>query len=174
MELMKKVMKFNLLLVFLAFFATSLQAQKFGHLNSGNLLAQMPGTGAADGALKVFQDSLVAIGEAKATKLEADFQEFYKQYQAGEVTPAVAQRKQAEFQEKEQELVAYEEEVIDKVAAKRQELLEPILISLQEAIDEVGKEGGYTMIFDVSVFNAVLFAKDSDDIEALVIAKLGM
>jgi outer membrane protein len=170
-ETMKKVLKLNLLLACLAF-ATVLQAQKFGHLNSGNILAEMPGAKAADESLKVFQDSMVTIGEERASKLQAEFEEFYQKYQSGDVPPAEAQKKQAEFQQREQELAQYEQEVIDKVAKKRQELIAPILAQLQDAINAVGKEGGYTMIFDVSVFNTILFAKDSDDIEALVKAKI--
>lgn len=170
---MKKVLKINLLFVLMAF-ATFVQAQKFGHVNAGNLLAQMPGTQAADDSLKVFQDSLVAIGESRMKKLQAEAEAFFAKYQAGDVTPAVAQQKQAEFQKEEQELATFEQEVLNAVGAKRQELIEPILTKVQNAINEVGKEGGYTMIFDVSVFNTILFAKESDDIEALVKAKLGI
>jgi outer membrane protein len=49
-----------------------------------------------------------------------------------------------------------------------------LLDRVQQAINEVGKEGGYNMIFDTSVFNTILFAMDSNDIEPLVKAKLGI
>jgi outer membrane protein len=45
---------------------------------------------------------------------------------------------------------------------------------LQDAINEIGKEGKYTMIFDTSIFNTILFARDSDDLEPLVKGKLGI
>lgn len=170
---MKKVLKASLLFALMAF-ATFAQAQKFGHLNAGNLLAQMPGTQDADEQLKVYQDSLVALGEADAKALQEEAATFYERYQAGEITPAVAQQKEAEFQQRQQELMQFEQVVINSVAEKRQELIEPILTKVQNAVNEVGKEGGYTMIFDVSVFNTILFAQESDDIEPLVKAKLGI
>ncbi|MEY3051457.1 MAG: hypothetical protein RLY31_1242 [Bacteroidota bacterium] len=153
---------------------SSLQAQKFGHLNSGNILVLLPGTKAADAQLKVFQDSLVADGEQLARKLEEDFNTFATQYREGGVTPAEAQQKQAEFQQREAELNALEETIMNQVAQKREELLSPLLDRVQQAINEVGKEGGYNMIFDTSVFNTILFAMDSNDIEPLVKAKLGI
>ena len=71
-------------------------------------------------------------------------------------------------------IVKYEQEVIMKVQEKRQALLEPILKRVDEAIQAVGKENGYQMIFDTSQINAILFVKESDDVAALVKKKLGM
>jgi outer membrane protein len=171
---MKKLLKISVLssLFFVTTFA--LKAQKFGHLNSGNLLVQMPETKGADAKLKVFQDSLIAIGEEKAKKLEQEFNAFVLAYREGNIPPAAAQKKQAEFQQKEAELADLEEEIMGQVAAKREELIAPIIEKVQAAINEIGKEAGYTMIFDTSIFNTILFAQDSDDIEPLVKAKLGL
>ena len=154
--------------------AVSLNAQKFGHLNSGNLLVQLPETKIADDRLKIFQDSLVTIGEEKAMKLEEEFTAFAKEYREGNIPPATAQKKQAEFQQKEAELEALEEEIVGLVSAKREELIGPILEKVQDVINEVGKEGGYTMIFDTSIFNTILFNQEADDIEPKVKAKLGL
>lgn len=170
---MKKLQIITLSLFLLAA-AGSLKAQKFGHLNSGNLLVQIAETKAADEKLKVYQDSLIALGEAKAKKLEEDFNSFAMEYRQGNIPPATAQQKQAEFQQREAELAELEEQIMEQVSARREELIAPILSRVQTAINEVGKEGGYTMIFDTSIFNTILFAQDSDDIEPLVKAKLGI
>ncbi|MCB0522618.1 MAG: OmpH family outer membrane protein [Lewinellaceae bacterium] len=172
---MKKLMKISTvstLLLLMAFVGA--QAQKFGHLNSGNLLVQMQETKVADDSLKVFQDSLVKVGQERAKKLQEDFNLFAQAYQQGSVPPVEAQKKQAEFQQKQEELSQFEDEVMQMVAKKREELIAPILERVQEAINEIGKNEGYTMIFDTSVFNTILFAQDSDDIEAKVKAKLGL
>lgn len=81
-----------------------------------------------------------------------------------------AQKKQAEFEAKEKELAALEDEITATITKKRDKLLGPILAKLK-AINDVGKEGGYTVILDRSRFNALLFAADSGDVEALVRAK---
>ena len=171
---MKKLLTISTLLAFLAITASSIQAQKFGHVNSGNILSLMPETTASDQALKIYQDSLIAIGQERAKALRSDFDAFMVIYNEGGVTPVKAQEKQAEFQRKEQELLAFEQEVSNMVALKRQELLEPIITRLNDVIQEVGKEGEYTMIFDVSVYNAVLFAKDTEDLTELVKSKLNI
>ncbi len=172
---MMKLLKISMLSSILALLAVvSANAQKFGHLNSGNLLVQMPETKVADEQLKVYQDSLVKVGQDRAKKLQEEYNLFAQAYETGNVPPIEAQKKQGEFQQKQEELSKFEEDVIQMVGKRREELIAPILDKVQAAINEVGKEGSYTMIFDTSVFNTILFAKDSDDIEAKVKAKLGL
>jgi outer membrane protein len=169
-----KLLKISLLSILLSSVVSFSYGQKFGHINTGNLLLLMPETKVADEKLKVFQDSLVAIGEARGKKLEADYLAFAKAYQEGTLTPVVAKQKQDELQKMRNELAVFEEEVIAKVSEQREILLSPILEKVQEAINQVGKEGGYTMIFDVSVLNTILFALDADNIEEKVKVKLGL
>ena len=175
---MKKILNISMLLVLMAMTATSLQAQKYGHLNSGLILASMPGVNDSDEALKVYQDSLVTIGEAKAVELQKDFEAFMAEYDGGNVPPIKAQEKQTEFQQREQELVQYEQVIFNLVNERRQVLLAPLITKLQEAIDAVGKEGAYSMLFETGAsatgFSAILFAPDSEDVSGLIKTKLGM
>jgi len=175
---MKKLLKTSMLLAFLAISATNVNAQKFGHLNSSTILAIMPGVAESDQALKVHQDSLVVIGEAKAKQLNEDYTAFMAEYNDGNVPPIKAQQKQEEFQKREKELQGYQQTIYESVNAKRQQLLEPLITNLQAAIDAVGKEGSYTMIFETgasaSGFSALLFSPESEDISELVKAKLGI
>lgn len=175
---MKKLLNISTLLVLLTMAATNLHAQKFGYLDSGSILAIMPGVEDSDKALKVYQDSLITIGEEKADALKKEFEAFAAEYQEGNIPPIKAQKKQEEFQKREQELVQYEQVIYKMVNERRQELLEPLIDQLQEAIDKVGKEGGYTMIFEIgsssSGFSAILFAPEADDLSALVKTELGI
>ena len=95
---MKKLLKFLSLILLLTTVANQLSAQKFGHLNTGNLLIQIPSTKAADDQLKSLQDSLVAAGQAHAKAAQLEYAAFAKEYQAGNIPPAEAQKKQAEFE----------------------------------------------------------------------------
>ena len=64
---------------------------------------------------------------------------------------------------------------MQKVQSRRQELLEPIFGKAQQAIQDVGKENGFNLIFDTSaVLNAILFTRDSEDVMELVRKKLGL
>ncbi|HNE30253.1 MAG TPA: OmpH family outer membrane protein, partial [Saprospiraceae bacterium] len=67
----------------------------------------------------------------------------------------------------------FEEDAQQKVAAKRDELLQPILDKIDAAVKAVAKENGYLMIFDTSS-GAMLFAADTEDVTELVKKKLGM
>ncbi len=175
---MKKIFNISMLLAFMTVTATNLQAQKFGYLNSGNILGTMPGVEESDQELKIYQDSLVTIGEEKAAALKKEFETFAAEYQDGNIPPIKAQQKQEEFQKREQELMQYEQVIYNLVNERRQTLLEPLIVKLQNAIDEVGKEGGYTMIFEIGAsaagFSAILFAPEADDVSELVKTKLGI
>ena len=61
-----------------------------------------------------------------------------------------------------------------KLLEERQEaLLKPIVDRAKKAIEDVGKENGYTYIFDSGI-GTVLYSQDSDDIMPLVKKKLGL
>lgn len=163
-------------LVVCAFLAstTLVNAQKYGHLNSGNLLAEMPAVKAADKQMEAYQKELIAAGEKMATAFQEKLSVYMKKANAGELSQVQDQQEQAKLQQEQQKIAKYEQEIVAKMQEKRQELLAPILQKVDAAIKAIGEEQGYAMIFDTSVINAVLFAKDSDDITAVVKTKLGM
>jgi len=61
-----------------------------------------------------------------------------------------------------------------QVNEKRAELLKPILEKIDVAIKAVGKEGGYTMIFDSSGMNVMLYNEGSENVMEKVKAKLNL
>jgi len=161
-------------LAFLTLVSTLTFAQKYGHLNFGNIVSLLPETKQADSDLEAYQKQLVAKGEEMAGAFQEAYGQFVREVQSGDLTPKAQQEKQAQLQQKQQEIVAYENEVVEKVQAKRQELLKPLLEKVDVAIKAVAKENGYQLIFDTSLFNAVLFAQETDDILPQVKAKLGI
>ena len=164
--------KAGIFVVLFLFSATVGMAQKYGHLNFGNLLAAMPETQAADKELDAYQKQLVAKGEKMAKDFQNEVQAYFQAAQ--NMAPVKAQEREQELQQKQQEILNYEQEVAQKVNQKRQQLLKPIIEKANNVIAQVAKEQGYVMVFDTSVFNAVLFAKDSEDIMVFVAAKLGL
>ena len=168
-------MKKLAVLFFLAF--TGLQvgtAQQYGHLNFGNILAALPDTKAADADIQAYSKELIAQGEQKAAALQKEFAAVVQKIQNGELSPKQQEDAEAKFQRKQQELRAFEAEIQQKVAQKRQELLAPLIKKVEEAIAAVAKEKVILMVFDTRVFNAILFAKDSDDLMPAVKVKLGL
>jgi outer membrane protein len=160
--------------LFTLFLGMQLSAQKYGHLNSGNLLQSLPQVKTADAQMKTFQEGLMKKGEEMAKAFEQKFQAYAAKVQNGELSQ-IQRKQQEETLEKERnQIMAYEEEAMEKVATKREELLKPILEKVDAAIQAVGKENGYLMIFDTSIPNVILFVRDIDDVEPLVRKKLGI
>ena len=169
---MRKVLLILTLVVL--FGSTLLYGQKYGHCNLGSLIALMPETKAADSQLEAYQKELVAKGEDMATKFQENYAAFVKDAQSGDMTPKQQQERQNALQQEQQAIQEYEQEINQKLSEKREELLKPLFDKASEAIKAVAKENGYVMIFDTSVFNAVLFANDTDDVMPLVKTKLGL
>ena len=83
------------------------------------------------------------------------------------------QEKEGELGLEQQKIQQYEVEVQQKIIKKREELYQPILDKVKVAIEAVGKDNGYTMIFDASN-GTILHANDGDNVMTLVKTKLGM
>lgn len=161
--------------MFLALASTSevsAQAQKFGYLNSSELIILLPEATVADKELETYQKQ---ISDAFQKKVE-QFQKDVAAFEAA--APEMARVKQEELGtglQKRQEGLGKEEQGLQaKLGEKRNELLTPILEKIDVAIKAVGKEGGYTMIFDSSGMNVMLYHDTSTDVIALVKAKLGL
>ena len=154
---------------------TSVRAQKlYGHLNFGNLIAQMPEAVAANDSLEIMQATMVATGETMAQQFQRDATAFIKAVQDGGLPPVKQQQQQAALEKRQAEIQNYEQVIINTIGKKRNEMLKPIVARAQAAIDEVAKEKGYVMVFDTSIFGAIMYAKDTDGIMPLVKAKLGI
>lgn len=149
-------------------------AQKYGHVNFGTLVSMLPETKAADTALLVYQQQLMAKGEEMAKAFQAGYAAFVKDVQSGNLTPVQQQERQEKLQGEQQAILKYEEDMQQMAAKKREELLNPIVEKGQKAIEEIAKANGYVMIFDTSIFNSILFAQETDDIMPLLKAKLGI
>ena len=156
--------------------ATNLSAQtasKYGHTNMGNLLELMPDTKTAEATLKVYADTLTAKDEMMTKAFEKEYVDFQTKYQKGELTPVQAQEMQAKLEKAQAEIQKFEQEAQQMIAAKRDELLTPILKRVSDAIKAVATENQYLMIFDSST-GLMLFAADSEDVTAKVKQKLNL
>lgn len=162
------------LLIAMGAFLSGGLAQKFGHLNLGNVVAMMPETKTADTTLATYQTQLIAKGEAMAKTFEENYKKYVQDAQSGTVPPVQMQQKEEALQKERDAIIAYDREIQSMVQQKREELLKPIFDKVQAAIETVSKEAGYLMVFDSSVFNTLLFAGEQDDLMPLVIAKLGI
>ena len=172
---MKNILKAGIfLLVFVLATSSdvSAQAQKFGYLNSSELILLLPEAKVADKDLETYQKQLAAAFQKKVEKFQQDVAAFEKA--APELAPIKQQEQGTALQKRQEELGKEEQGLQTKIGEKRNELLKPILEKVDTAIKAVGKEGGYTMIFDSSGMNVMLYHDTSTDVMALVKAKLNL
>lgn len=148
-------------------------SQKIGHMNSGNLLAQMPEVARADSVLKLYQNDLLLKRDTIMKAFESEYKAYLGAKQAGTLSAVQDQKRQEALQKQQQAIQLYGQDSEQKVGILRKQLLQPILGRLDDAIQLIGKEGGYQIIFDSSNGTA-LFATESDDVTPEVKKKLGL
>lgn len=147
------------------------QSPKLGYINSRELLETMPEIKKADSNLQIYAKSF----QDQLQTMSKEFEKKGQDYQAQEktMTDAVKEVKMKELQDLQNRIESTNQSAQDKVAKKKEELYSPILDKADKAIKEVAKEKGYDYIFDASA-GMLLYAKDGDNILALVKAKLGI
>lgn len=162
----------NILVSFSLFFLAAsfhtLVAQKFGHINSAQLIEAHPKVSEAATELENFRKSIMDPFEAKAKTYESKYLFFLEEVNAGTLSKVSAQTRQEELLKEQQALNTEEQQIQFAIYQKREQLLQPILAQVDSLIQTIGKESSYTMIFDTSVAGALLFATESEDLTETV------
>lgn len=174
----KQKMKNSILKIALVAFICSatisvVSAQKFAHINSQQLLLEMPAVKTADAEIQSYQATLIKKGEDMVKAFEAKYVAYADQANKGELNKIQMQQKEGELSKEQQAIQNYEVEVQNLLGQKRQTLYKPIIDKVQAAIEAVGKEGNYTMVFD-SGSGVLVHADEGEDIMAKVKTKLGI
>lgn len=156
--------------LFIAFLGHS---QKVGHLNSAVLLVDMPEVKSADQQVLDFQKTLEAEFKIKGEAFQAKYNAFITKANSGDYPDVQLQKEQAELTQEQEMLQRAQQEAQQKIQSKRQEIYAPIILRVEKAVQEVGKENGFTMIFDASL-GGILYGEDSQDVSSLVKMKLGL
>lgn len=146
--------------------------QKFGHIDATALLELMPEKAAAEEEVKKVAEELQEALEAMMGEYEKKGAAFQAE-EAG-MTATVRNAKIREITDLEARIQQFQQQAEQDLAQKQQEVLTPILERARKAIDEVGKEKGYTYIFDSSLGGVLLYTDDAEDVMADVKAKLGL
>jgi len=166
---MKKV--FAIALVLLA--PLSIYAQKFGHINSNDIIPLMSEYKTAQTELqtlqKQYQEELEYMDKEYSKKIE-DYEK------NRETLPEnIRTRREQEIMESQQKMTQYYQDCQINLEQKQNELLSGIQSKLQKAIQAVGEEGTYVCIFDISG-GVVPFVSSTltTDVTEAVKAKLGI
>ena len=162
---MKKIIITMLLMVPMA-----LSAQKFGHVNTQELFAQMPEVN----QIRLKMDTIQSQYETQLASMNEEIQKKAQDYQAQEATmaDAVRQIRQQELQEMQQRIQLFYQTAEQDIQKKQQELLTPVHERMAKAIKAVGEREGYTYIFDSAAM--VHIGADAVDVMPAVKKELGI
>ncbi len=162
---MKKIIIAMMLVLPLA-----VSAQKFGHINTQELFAQMPEVN----QVKLKMDTINNQYESQLAMMQEEFQKKVQDYQAQEATmaDAIKQIRQQELQEMQQRIQLFYQTAEQDISRKQQELLTPVHEKMTKAIKAVGEREGYTYIFDSAAM--VHVGADAIDATPAVKKELGI
>jgi outer membrane protein len=172
---MKSTLKYALLMMLGLLLNMSVNAQKFGYVNSGTILETMPKVKEAESNLEALGKQLQAKGEKMMQDFQLKYQDLERRVQSGDITPKDQEAQTALLEQERNKILQFDQEMQGQLAKKRDELLGPILEEVRTAIQTVAKEGGYTYIFDGSPgVGVVLYADESTNVTNQVKSKLGI
>ena len=138
----------KLLLILMLVAPMSMMAQKFGHINSQEVLSSMPefikARGEIEAATKQYENDLKSMQDELQRKADEydktkSTMNATKQQETEQNLQVMYQKIQQTFQDNQQAL--------NKMS---QEKMQPLQVKIMEAIKMVGKNGGYVYIMDVT------------------------
>ena len=164
---MKKVLFMILMLAPIA-----AMAQKFGHVNSQEVIQAMPEYTKA----KTEIDALQQQYEADLKGMQEEFTKKVKDYEANANTlpDNIKQRRETELQEMQQKIQQSYQDNQQALARASQEKMQAITTKVVDAIKAIGQAGGYVYIMDMTGGIPCISTTLSTDVTAQVKAKLGI
>lgn len=163
----------KLLIVIMLLAPMSLLAQKFGYVNSADIVQVMPEFTKAQKKLQDLEKMYTDDFNALRTELEKKGTEFEK-LQKDSVPENILKRRYEELLQMEQRLQQYGQEVQQNLAKAEQEEMIAIQSKLRDALDAIGREGGYVCIFDLSSGMPYISKTLCEDVTTKVRTKLGI
>ena len=135
----------KLLLAIMIALPMSVFAQKFGVVNTNQLMESLP-------EIKTINEQMEAATkkyEDEFAKLQEEFNKKYQEFQAlEESTPqTIKERRMQEMQELDSKIQKFRETAMQDLQRQQQQLMAPVQENVVKAIQSVGAEGGFTFIF---------------------------
>ena len=145
-------------------------AQKYGHINSNEVVQSMP----------EFKQMSVAV-EKKKKDAQTKVQVMYDTYQTklkevnqygASMMEAVLEERKKELDSLQRSITAYEQTASAEIQGYQEKLLKPLNDKYLKIVAAVAKENGYTYIFDVASGSVAYHPDITGDITDLVKKKM--
>jgi outer membrane protein len=167
---MKNFLKLAIVLAATAF-SFNASAQKFGHIDSNQLLTLMPERKAAETAVQNYAKELESQLQAMSQEWESKVAVYQKDEKA--MSDLMKKTRVKEITDLEGRIKDFQQTAQEDLQDKESELLKPMIDKAKKAIEEVAKENKFNYIFDSSM-GVLLYFPESDDVMPLVKKKLNI
>ncbi len=160
--------------LFLCFFAfsNSFAQQKYGHIDSGDILDAMPE-----------YKQLNATIENKKKQYAYQLQRMYEDYQRKSkelndygmsMMEAIREERLKEVDSLQQAIQGFEGNAQGEIDKLQMKLMKPLNDKYLKIVQAVAKENGYTYIFDIASGTVVYHPETTGDVTGLVKKKMGI
>lgn len=160
---MKKIILMLMLLAPMA-----MMAQKFGKVNTQTIMQSMPEVSKANGELEAQQKQYANDLQAMQNELQRKSEEYQKNQSTMNATKQ--KETETELQNMYNKIQQTYQDNQKALQEKSNELMQPILTKVRNAINAVGQAGGYTYIFEEGA--AIFTGANVKDVTSEVQAKL--
>lgn len=169
---MKKAIKLTLA-VALLMGSTSLFAQKFGRINTQEIIMAMPETKTMQTNMEAYGKEIQDNIETMQVEFNTKYQDYQKNYNT--LTDMAKEMKEKELQDLQGRIQEFQGRAQQEYQKKQNELLAPIIEKAKNAIDKISAAGGYLVVFDTSTGSLAYFDEASlTDIASEVKKELGI
>ncbi len=150
---------------------------RIGHANTGYIIGQLPDMKRIQGELETTKTQLEKVIQEKMKVFEEKYERFQKN--APSMSEILLTDSQKELEKLQTEIQELQQNSEVAFRTKQQQLLQPLLEKVDNAVKEVGKEKGYLYILNSDTGNVgnpvLLFAgSEETNITDLVLKKLGV
>ena len=151
---------------------TTANAQKFGHVNSQEIIQAMPEFNTAKAEI----EKLTQQYEADLKQMQEELQKKGEAFEKEEATlpDNIKQRRNQELQDLYQRIQQTYQDNQQALAQAQQEKMQAITSKVVDAIKVIGQEGSYVYIMEMGAGIPYISTTLSTDVTAQVKAKLGL
>lgn len=169
---MRKILTAMIIAVLVSMSTMADAQNNIAFVNSSLILQDMPEVKQAESEIQVLRSQLQKQYENDVTKWQQKLQELQRKEQQGEISPKMLQDEAKVLETEQQTLAQTEQKMVAQLQEKENELLQPILDKVNNAIKKVADANGYQAVFDATP--ALLYVDPAIDISELVRTELGL
>ncbi len=167
-----KTLKRITLAIGILFIAITVNAQKFGHITSDQLLQAMPEYDSAQAKVQNLRQEYDLEIERIQVEINKKIEEFNKNETT--MSDLIKEAKASEIQEMQVRLQNFAQTAQQSLQQQSMQFIQPVMDKARKAIEAVAKEKGLLYVFDLSQGNPIYTSEESLDMLPLVKAQLGL